>query len=304
MKESERKTRLSDSGSHHSIVAGYLLALVSGALALVYEVLWMRQLTSFFGATAPATSATLSAMFLGIALGSAVIGSRCGQWQRPLRAYGFLEIGIGLGVLLVPVVLGLYEYIYPLLYTRFLGHQILFVAAKVVLAVLALFIPTFFMGGTICVLGQVFVSSPDKLGVTGSGLYAANTLGATMGALSVPFMLLPALGARWSYFAAVAASFLVGLAACWLDLRQKSVPSLPRVKVPKAAALSGMRDDPSPNGSSHPWRCCQAPSSWAWKFCGLACWHKCMKTPFMPTPLFWQFFLRVLPVAHFSAGFC
>ena len=100
-----------------------------------------------------------------------------------------------------------------------------------VLALLALFIPRFFMGGTICVLGQAFVPVSKKLGVTGSSLYAANTLGATIGAVSVPFVLLPALGVWWSYLSAIAASLSVGAAACWLDLRSQRESSLPDVKL-------------------------------------------------------------------------
>ena len=236
----EPKQRTKPAGySPHSPITGYLLAFVSGGIALIYEVLWMRQLSSFFGATALAASATLSAIFLGIAIGSAIIGSRSGRWHRPVRAYGFLEIGIGLGAVLVPTVLGLYENVYSVLYRTFLGHHVLFVGIKMVLALLALFIPTFLMGGTICVLGQAFVPSPQKLGVTGSSLYAANTLGATMGALSVPFVLLPALGARWSYLSAIAASLSVGAAACWLDLRRHRVESSRGVKLQRRSESLG-----------------------------------------------------------------
>ena len=38
-----------------ALLAVYLLFFVSGALGLVYEVLWIRQLTSVFGGTALAT---------------------------------------------------------------------------------------------------------------------------------------------------------------------------------------------------------------------------------------------------------
>src|SRR5690242_19302144 len=94
-------------------MAAPLLAFASGVAALVYEVLWMRQLTVFLGATAIASAATLSAIFLGSAVGSAVIGARSPRWSRRIRAYGLLEVGIGLSALLIFPVIGIYERIYP-----------------------------------------------------------------------------------------------------------------------------------------------------------------------------------------------
>ncbi|HEX8291078.1 MAG TPA: hypothetical protein VF570_04955, partial [Pyrinomonadaceae bacterium] len=182
--------------------AGLLLAFASGATALVYEVLWTRQFIYLFGATAPAVSATLSAIFFGFAAGNAFIGSRSARWPRALRAYGVLEMGIGLAALLVVPLLGLYEQVYPALHGRFFGHPTAFLVVKTCLAAAAIFAPAFLMGGTLPLLAQAFAASPEELGEVGSGVYAANTFGATAGALSVPFLLLPAYGANRSYYAA------------------------------------------------------------------------------------------------------
>ena len=46
------------------------LFFLSGACGLVYQVVWLRQLTLIFGATAYATSAVLSTFMGGLALGS------------------------------------------------------------------------------------------------------------------------------------------------------------------------------------------------------------------------------------------
>ncbi|HEX8634166.1 MAG TPA: fused MFS/spermidine synthase [Pyrinomonadaceae bacterium] len=199
------------------VAAGYFLAFASGATALVYEVLWTRQFISLFGATTPAISATLSAIFLGFAVGNAVVGSRSARWRRPLRIYGMLEIGIGLTVLLVAPLLGLYEHLYPVVYARFSAYPVAFVLVKTCLAAAALFMPAFLMGGTLPLLAQAFVSAPRKLGEIGGGVYAANTFGATLGALSVPFYLLPSFGANRSYLAAATANFLIGALAIRLD---------------------------------------------------------------------------------------
>jgi spermidine synthase len=213
------------------LLAGHLLAFASGATALVYEVLWTRQLVSLFGATAPAISATLAAIFLGLATGSAVVGRRCARWPRPLRAYGLMEFGIGLAALLVIPLLGTYEHLFPVIYHRFSGHPTAFTVAKVFLAAAALFVPTFLMGGTLPLLAQAFVSSPRTFGKVGSGVYAANTFGATLGALSVPFYLLPTFGADRGYYLAAAVNLFVGALAIYLDRRLQTLN--PEVRPPR-----------------------------------------------------------------------
>src|SRR6476619_485610 len=79
----------------------HLLVFSSGALALGYEILWMRRFAAVFGATEPAVAATLAAVFLGFTAGSLVIGAHAHRARRPLRVYGLLEIGAGVGALLV-----------------------------------------------------------------------------------------------------------------------------------------------------------------------------------------------------------
>src|SRR6266487_2673242 len=71
----------------------HILVFSSGALALVYEILWMRRFAAVFGATEPAVAATLAAIFLGFTAGSLVIGAHAHRVQRPVRGYGLLEIG-------------------------------------------------------------------------------------------------------------------------------------------------------------------------------------------------------------------
>jgi MFS family permease len=76
----------------------YLLwpaVLLSGATALVYEILWMRRLSLVLGSTTQAAAAVLSAFMLGLALGALVVGRIADRSKRPLRWYAILEIGIG-----------------------------------------------------------------------------------------------------------------------------------------------------------------------------------------------------------------
>jgi hypothetical protein len=182
------------SGKDRLRLALPVLFFVSGALGLVYEVLWMRWFTTLFGATTLATTATLSGFFLGLAAGSRTFGERSKRWRRPVRAFGILEIGVGLGALLVHPILDLYRQAYPVLYPLLSPFPAGFALVKLLLALAAIGIPTFCMGGTLPALGQAIVSPGARLGVPVGGLYAINLLGASLGTLVVPFVLLPRLG--------------------------------------------------------------------------------------------------------------
>lgn len=239
------------------VVAGYAFAFVSGAAALVYEVLWVRRFVSLFGATAPAASATLSALFVGLAAGSLLVGRRSARWRRPLRAYGILEVCIASGAMLVVPALGLYESVYPSIYNGSFNHPLVFVAVKTALAAVALFVPAFLMGGTLPLLAHAFVASREEFGKTGSVIYAANTFGAVVGALAVPFLLLPTLGAERSYFAAVAANLCVGVLAILLDrsdrgAREPTADEARRVESRRRVEVREARANPSkPSASKH-----------------------------------------------------
>jgi len=190
-----------------------VLFFLSGALGLVYEVLWVRRLTTVFGATTLAVTATLSGFFLGLALGSLTLGMRSRRWRRPLVAFGLLEIGVGLGALLFQPILGLYRDVYPLIHLRLAGVPAGFALVKLVLAAVAVAIPTFCMGATLPALGEAVAPSGQRLGIPVGGLYAINLLGAAAGTLAVPFVLLPRLGVDKTYACAVAGSLTVGLIA-------------------------------------------------------------------------------------------
>ena len=174
----------------------------------------MRRLTTLFGATTLAATATLSGFFLGLAVGSLTLGERSKRWRRPILAFGILEIGVGLGALLVHPVLDLYRDVYPLLRQHLTGFPVGFALVKLVLAAGAVGIPTFCMGATLPALGEAVAPSGKRLGVPVGGLYAINLLGAALGTLAVPFVLLPRLGLDRTYACAVAGSLTVGLVAC------------------------------------------------------------------------------------------
>jgi spermidine synthase len=74
-----------------------VLFFLSGAAALVYESLWMRQFSLIFGNTTYSVTVTLAAFMGGIALGSHLIARR--PVRNPARLYALAEAGAGITAL-------------------------------------------------------------------------------------------------------------------------------------------------------------------------------------------------------------
>lgn len=173
----------------------HLAFFASGAAALIYEVVWMRRLTVVLGATAPATAATLAAFFLGMGIGNGVFGALAARARRPLLWFAALEGGIAATALCVE----------PLLARLSISTTApagvapgVLLAARMGLAAAAVLPPAIFMGGSLPLLAQALDRGRAGLGTLGGGLYAFNTLGAAVGGLAVPTLLLPALGGSWT----------------------------------------------------------------------------------------------------------
>jgi spermidine synthase len=195
------------------------LLLVSGFVAVIYEIVWQRQFALLFGSAAPATAAVLAAYFAGLGAGAWFVGRLAPRWRRPLLAYAALEILIGIGALLVTPLIGFVEGVYPALFSHFSNHPEMFTATRVIIAFLTLLLPTFCMGGTLPVVGALVDGEQRKLGLTAGWLYVVNTIGAGCGALAVPFLLLPQLGLRGSVWLCVAINGMVAFTAWRLDRR-------------------------------------------------------------------------------------
>src|SRR6185295_10608754 len=79
------------------------LFFCSGATALVYEVVWSKFLSQMFGSTIYAQTAVLAAFMGGLALGNKLFGRWADRSLRPVRAYGLLEVAIGIYAFLFPL---------------------------------------------------------------------------------------------------------------------------------------------------------------------------------------------------------
>lgn len=191
-----------------------LLVFVSGASALLYQILWMRTLALSFGNAAQASAATLAAFFLGLALGSRVLGRAVSTRGAPLRAFAMLELGVVAGAIWFVFISALLGDITPAVEPE-AGWVVN--ANRFALAVLAMLPATFCMGGTLPALGEAVAHRVSGLGKRVTLIYSVNTIGGTAGVWLGAFVLPPAIGYRATLVAALCASLGVVIAASMLS---------------------------------------------------------------------------------------
>jgi spermidine synthase len=216
--------------------AGLLVALfaASGCAALVLETVWLRWLRLLFGATAPAVSATLVAFLVGQALGAALAARRVPSLRRPLRVYGVLELSTALWALAVPLLLGLGEQVSGAFYDGWRDAPAALTALRFSIALAATLPATLCLGATLPAVGAAALATSRALGSGGTALYAANLLGAALGAGAAAFWLLDAYGVPPVYAGAAALHGAVGAVAVVLGGRV-GAPAPPRPAAPPPA---------------------------------------------------------------------
>ncbi len=182
-----------------------ILFAMSGAAALIYEVVWTRLLTLQMGHGIAAASTVLAAFMGGLAVGAAVAGRRGGgiSPERALVIYAGLEVAIGLLALLLPFAL---IAVRPLLVGAYADGQggTTFAALRLLTSVLLLAVPAAAMGATFPIASRWTVRSASRAAQDAGSLYAANTLGAAAGAVLAGFVLIPWLGLSGSTWVGVA----------------------------------------------------------------------------------------------------
>ena len=174
-----------------------LLFAVSGAAALVYEVAWTRLLTLQLGHGVAAASTVLAAFMGGLAVGAAAarpLGARLSPDAR-CASTPVSKLAIAALALLLPFAPAAVR---PLLAGAYADGDggTAFACLRLARACCCLAAPAAAMGATFPIASRWAVRGAAAAAQDAGGLYAANTLGAAIGALLAGFVLLPALGLR------------------------------------------------------------------------------------------------------------
>lgn len=203
----------------------YGIFFVSGAAALIYQVVFGKELTYVFGSMGTATNTVLATYMGGMALGAWIGGVLAPKLRKPIAAYAICESAIAVYCAASPLIFALIRNAYVAIASGHTPDNPALLPLRVLLGGAGLIVPTVAMGLTLPILARFFEQRRDSLGLSVGRLYASNTLGAAFGALAAGYFILPALGVRRTTLVAVAANLLVA----WLALRfQKRFATQPQ----------------------------------------------------------------------------
>src|SRR5688572_19667574 len=167
-----------------------ILFAVSGAAALIYEVVWTRLLTLHLGHGLAAASAELAVSMGGLAAGAGAAGRIAGRFDpaKAVRVYAGLEIVIAVLAMLMPLFL---TGLRPLLASAYADGSggAAFALLRLATSMLLLTVPAACMGATFPIASRWMVRGAATAAQDAGALYAANTLGAAGGAIVAGFFL-------------------------------------------------------------------------------------------------------------------
>ncbi len=177
------------------------LFFISGAAAVIYQLVWQRSLFRIYGTNSESVALVVTAFMLGLGLGSLIGGAVSTSTRVPLPAmFGGIEFGIGIFGWFS---LGLFSSLAEATWAA-TGFQI------GVLVFVAVLFPTLLMGSTLPILVAYFVRETRNVGTSVGLLYFVNTVGSSAGCLIAAVWLMKMLGQSGSVRVAACLNVLAG----------------------------------------------------------------------------------------------
>ncbi|HUK56538.1 MAG TPA: spermidine synthase [Nitrospiria bacterium] len=212
---------------------------ISGASALIFEMLWFHQAGLAFGNSVWASSLVLSGFMGGLALGNAMAARYGAGFRSPIRIYAFAEAAValtGLGLVYQFPFIGAFlaPWLHPLLENPWLLNPI-----RLLVAFCLLLIPSTAMGVTLPLLTKALMAYDTNFGSVLGRLYGWNTMGAVIAVVLGEIYLIGALGIHGTAILASGSNLTAAVAAAGLSLKTPRL-SLSSVNAGRrATALTG-----------------------------------------------------------------
>lgn len=197
---------------------------LSGAVAMVYQVLWTRSLAIVIGSSVYSFTLILLAFLIGLAGGAALIARLSARSRRPVEWLAGVHLAIAATIGLSYVVMDEL----PSAFLALLRGNTMsvdgIIFCQFLLAALAVLPATLCMGGVLPLTVRIYASGPERVGADVGTAYSVNTLGAIVGSFAAGFVVLPYLGLQRGL--GLGAVLTVGLALAFLLVSRRSARRL------------------------------------------------------------------------------
>jgi len=196
---------------------------ISGASALIFEVLWFHQAGLAFGNSVWASSLVLTGFMAGLALGNALAAQYGDECGHPLRFYARMELLIavaGAGLIFFLPHIG--SVLAPFL-SRWMDQPLVINSVRLLLGFILLLLPATAMGMTLPLLTKSLIPFDRNFGSVLGTLYGWNTFGAMCGVVISDRYLITHLGIHGTGLFAgalnmIAASTALGITPLYSEL--------------------------------------------------------------------------------------
>ncbi len=191
---------------------------ISGFVAMVYEVAWIRLLTLVLGASTYSFSLMVATFIFGIGLGSFLISLKRRQTGYE-KIYAAAEIGLGLSVLAMLPVVERVPFWFNQLATVLVRAPFAFgwyMAAQMAICFLLMLVPTVLLGMTLPAASRIATEDAGRVGRRVGSVYALNTAGTLLGAAAAGLVLLPEIGLKRTFETGIVLNLMAGLAVLWM----------------------------------------------------------------------------------------
>ena len=194
-----------------------LIFFLSGASALIFEVLWFQLCGITFGNSIWSTTIVVGSFMLGLGLGNGLIAFKGKNITWPFRFYAGLEIAIGVSgfcvVLLLPVLTNMLAPLFRLV----LDKPLFINFFRLLISFSIMAISTTAMGATLPVLVKALYAATPEFGTVLGKLYGFNTLGAMAGVIAADALLIRICGIKGAGLFASGLNFFAAAVALYLS---------------------------------------------------------------------------------------
>jgi spermidine synthase len=213
----------------------HLVIALSGLTALGAQVVWTRLLSLLFGGTVYTFSLILAVVLVGLGIGSSVGAALARNVANPRAVLGWVQIGLAVAIAWGAYATGESLPFWPI--NPQISSSLVFTFELDLMRSVWVMLPGALLWGASFPLALAAVATPGQdTGRLVGGVYAANTVGAIIGALVTSLVLVGTVGSQFAQQTLLSLAALGGLLLLVPTLRTARGPSL----VPRFGVLAGV----------------------------------------------------------------